>query len=62
MIFQLANVIFPTVAGNIIDANTTAEGVVTSYMGVWYLYAGLLAGALIIIAFASRKKAIEAMK
>ena len=61
LIFQAANVIFPTVAGNIIDANTV-DGVVQSYSGVWYLYVGLLAGALVIIAFASHKKAIEAMK
>lgn len=61
LIFQAANVIFPTVAGNIIDANTV-EGVTMSYSGVWYLYAGLLAGALVIIAFANHKKAIEAMK
>ena len=61
LIFQAANVIFPTVAGNIIDANTV-DGVVQSYSGVWYLYVGLLAGALVIIAFANHKKAIEAMK
>lgn len=61
LLFQMANVIFPTVAGNIIDG-ATVDGVVTSYMGVWYLYGILMVGGFIVIAFASRKKSIESMK
>lgn len=61
LIFQIANVIFPTVAGSIIDKNTM-NGVVTSYMGVWYMYIGLIACALVVIFFASKKSALEAMK
>ena len=49
------------VAGNIIDG-ATVDGVVTSYMGVWYLYGILMVGGFIVITFASRKKSIESMK
>lgn len=61
LIFQSANVIFPTVAGTIID-RATVGGVVTSYMGVWTLFSVLLVGATLIILTASKKSAISAMK
>ena len=48
-------------AGSIIDGKTV-NGVVSSYMGVWLLYAGLLAGAFVVIAFASKKSAAESVK
>lgn len=61
LIFQSSNVIFPTIAGSIIDG-ATVNGAVSSYMGIWGLYAALLVGATAIILFASKKSAIEAMK
>lgn len=61
LIFQSSNVIFPTVAGVIID-RTMVDGAVTSYMGIWTLYAGLLVGATVIVLMASKKAAIAAMK
>lgn len=61
LIFQSANVIFPTVAGRIID-RATIDSVVTSYMGIWTLYSGLLVGATLIILMASKQSAIDAMQ
>lgn len=61
LLFQSSNVIFPTVAGSIIDKATT-NGVVTSYMGVWGLFGALLIGSAVIAMFASKKSATEAMK
>ena len=60
LILQSANVIFPTVAGGIID-RATVDGAVTSYMGVWWLYGALVVGSFIVACFTSKKSAAEAM-
>ncbi|MBQ2699576.1 MAG: MFS transporter [Clostridia bacterium] len=61
LLFQSSNVIFPTIAGALID-NATVEGVVQSYSSVWYLYAGLLAAGIIAMLFTSAKSARDSMK
>lgn len=61
LIFQSSNVIFPTVTGMIID-RATVNGAVSSYMGIWVLYAALLVGATVVAMTASKKSAIAAMK
>ncbi len=60
LLFQSANVITPIIAGSMIDRQMV-DGVASTYMPVWLLYCGLLAGALIVISFASKKSAIAAM-
>ena len=60
LVLQISNVIFPTVAGALIDG-ATVDGVVTSYMGVWWMYGALLVGAVIIMLFSSKKSAAESM-
>jgi hypothetical protein len=61
LIFQSSNVIFPIVAGLLID-KSTINGIVTSYMSVWYLFSGLLVGSLIVSFFTSKESAVKAMK
>lgn len=60
LILQLANVIFPTVAGSIID-RATVDGAVTSYMGVWWLYGILVSLSFVVCFFLSKKSAAESM-
>ena len=62
LIFQSANVIFPILAGSLIDRQTDTAGAVATYMPVWYMYGILLAIAFVIICFASKKSAVDAMK
>ncbi len=62
LIFQSSNVIFPTIAGSLIDKATTAEGVVTSYNSVWYMYAILLGLGIVAMVFTSAKSAADSMK
>ena len=61
MLLQASNVIFPTVAGSIVDG-ATVDGVVSSYMGVWYMYSALLVVASIVMIFTSKKSAAESMQ
>ena len=60
-LLQASNVIFPTVAGSIVDS-ATVDGVVSSYMGVWYMYSALLVVATIVMIFTSKKSAAESMQ
>lgn len=62
LLFQSSNVIFPTIAGSLIDKATTAEGVVTSYNSVWYMYAILLGLGIVAMIFTSAKSAADSMK
>ena len=61
LLLQASNVIFPTVAGSIVDG-ATVDGVVSSYMGVWYMYSALLVVASIVMIFTSKKSAAESMQ
>ena len=61
LLLQASNVIFPTVAGSIVDS-ATVDGVVSSYMGVWYMYSALLVVASIVMIFTSKKSAAESMQ
>ena len=61
LLLQASNVIFPTVAGSIVDG-ATVDGVVGSYMGVWYMYSALLVVAAVVMVFTSKKSAAESMQ
>ena len=61
LLLQASNVIFPTVAGSIVDG-ATVDGVVTSYMGVWYMYCAMLVVAAVVMLFTSKKSAAESMQ
>jgi len=62
LLLQASNVIFPTFAGSLIDKATTAEGVVTSYSGVWIMYAILLGAAALVMFLTSSKSAAESIR
>ena len=61
LLFQSSNVIFPTIAGSLID-RATVDGVITSYSSVWYLYACLLGAGIIVMLLTSAKSAADSMK
>lgn len=61
LILQSSNLIFPTVAGIIID-KATVDGVITSYNGIWQMYVGLLVLAIIVLVMTSSQSAAESMK
>ncbi|MDL2317801.1 MFS transporter [Eubacteriales bacterium OttesenSCG-928-A19] len=61
LLFQSSNVIFPTIAGSIIDSKTV-DGVVMSYSGVWYMYAALLVAAFAVMIFTNKQSAADSMK
>lgn len=61
LLLQASNVIFPTVAGSMVDG-ATVDGVVTSYMGVWYMYCAMLVVAAVVMLFTSKKSAAESMQ
>lgn len=58
LLFQSSNVIFPTLAGSIID-KATVDGAVTSYMGVWGLFGALLVASAVITMTANKKSAVS---
>ncbi len=60
LLFQSSNVVFPTIAGSLID-KATVDGVPTSYDSVWYLYAGLLAAGILVMLLTSSRSAADSM-
>ena len=61
LLFQLSNIIFPTLAGGIID-KATVDGVVTSYSGVWFMYASMMFVAAGVMFLTSAKSAADSIK
>jgi len=61
LLFQIGNVFVPTIAGSIIDRATVGE-TVTSYSGVWIMYAGMMFAAAAVMLLTSARSAEASMK